>query len=586
MSDPFNSLISTGAANVLLQGANMAGQYQQGNQALAQQRMAMDQQNMQFMLQLDAGRRQEGLQRQQMGMQQAGADRAFMAQREESAFSRLNNVLDRQLKMAEIESQERQKAFENALRAQAFDIDMKSKTLQIKQFEKAARFQEFLGEFTVLSSALSGGDSKSKAAAAVSINALTEKNKDVLGLDPKFAAHVGQINASLSEYSTGYFKVLDDADPAIKSKDLITLAGTVDPADGMDADETQIMSVVLDGFRFSEPADNSSGRAAELKAHLARLFPGEAGSAAADDLVGKLLGDANSGSKFFAMVDSGAFTRPLSTDDISDIKDFRNELSVERGKMMAALRDSGMSPKERGQFLAAFQRKEAQALEQFALRKKGARDPEGLDHLKGSNVLTPDAVFEKIKQAPRPASPVERAAGWLRGPMIRGGLGVIGLQSLAEPAASAAANLPGMYSDADLRYELDRFYQDHVAPIRLGNGASLGDQESMDAWNTSVERVVSKFGDAYSSAVIREALHYSHHVPSWVAEDRALDATARRFVPGYVSGTAESPTEAIQRQLAAMYQVRTGALLDGANSRAIQQMGGAADPFGAGFEGN
>lgn len=133
MADPFNGLISSGMSNALMAGAGMFGQQQAQNAALADRRESRDMQMLQYTMGQDANARSERQQARQFDMQLLQSDRAMSMQREESAFARLNSALDRQLKVAEIESQDRQRAFENTLRAQTFDIQAKTQTAQLEQ---------------------------------------------------------------------------------------------------------------------------------------------------------------------------------------------------------------------------------------------------------------------------------------------------------------------------------------------------------------------------------------------------------------------------------------------------------------------
>ena len=577
----FDTLISTSMSPALALGAGMFANVRQRNAELQNSADARNQNMMQFMLASGAQERQGMREQRQFELQTQAGDRAFALQREESAFARLNATLDRQLQAAELDAKNKQQAFDNSLRAMSVALDTKVKGMQLKQFEsqlrqadKAERFKDFLGDFVVQKSILLQGDGKAKAAAAVAITDMLRKNSDVLGVDPVFAAHAGEVNAMAMELSTGYFKVLDDADPAVRAKDMESMVGSVDPEDGLDADETQILSVVLEGFRFSAPASNPEARKAELAAHLSGVFGGDAGEGVVLRLVEGLTKNTNAQSKFFEMADRGAFVRPLSTDEIANIKAFRNELKAGEMQVSAALRESNLSPSQRGQVLVAEQRKNELALEQFALRQKGARDPEGIGYLKGGNVLTREAVFEKIKQSPRPPTEFQRGVAAVKKQLYAGPPG-----RENEPSGLAVFSRT---SDSALRYEIARFYQDHVEPIRTSGGALVGDQAAMDSWTADAEKIVEKFGDKYSSPVIREALFYGNHIPSWVAEDRALAPVAASLIPGYQPSFFETPSEAIRRHLVGQYQSQSGQVYAGAVSRSNQILSGGGGGM-AGF---
>jgi hypothetical protein len=142
MSDPFNSLISTGASPVLFAASNMAGQYRQRNDFLEEQRQSRNQNMMQFIMQQGEASRQNQQQDRQFQLQYAQGERAMSQQREHNAFARLAASLDTHLKMVELESKDRQQAFENALRSQQVDLQTRMQGMQLKQIELTMRGQE------------------------------------------------------------------------------------------------------------------------------------------------------------------------------------------------------------------------------------------------------------------------------------------------------------------------------------------------------------------------------------------------------------------------------------------------------------
>ena len=77
MSDPFNSLISTGASPVLFAASNMAGQYRQRNDFLEEQRQSRNQNMMQFIMQQGEASRQNQQQDRQFQLQYAQGERAI-----------------------------------------------------------------------------------------------------------------------------------------------------------------------------------------------------------------------------------------------------------------------------------------------------------------------------------------------------------------------------------------------------------------------------------------------------------------------------------------------------------------------------
>ena len=147
MADPFNSMmISTGAGQAMAGMANMFGQQRVQNAAIQEQQRAREQQMLQFMMTQDAGRREERQQERQFGMQARQQDQALALRREESAFARLNHSLDRQLKVAEMESKQRQAAFENTLKAMSFDVQMRRQMVETKLAEMGLKQAEALAK--------------------------------------------------------------------------------------------------------------------------------------------------------------------------------------------------------------------------------------------------------------------------------------------------------------------------------------------------------------------------------------------------------------------------------------------------------
>ena len=235
MSDPFNSLISTGAAPVLFAASNMFGQQRARNDVLQDRAAAREQNMLQFILASGAQERQSMREQRQFELQSQAGDRSFALQREESAFARLNSVLDRQLKMAELESKDRQLAFENSLKAMSVAIDAKSKGMQLKQFERSMQVDDAIGEVRQLATMMSTGTidpgvARDKLAKITGSGALGWMNEQ------QYAAAMPVIQASgqmLAEYDLG-----DEALPGAKlsyaeleerSKGLRLAAGSYEP---------------------------------------------------------------------------------------------------------------------------------------------------------------------------------------------------------------------------------------------------------------------------------------------------------------------------------------------------------------------
>lgn len=145
-NDPFDGMISSGMAAPLFAASNMYGQSRAQQSALEQSGLARQQGAFQFMLERDARERSDRLGARQFDLQLAREDRAAGLQREENAFARLNSALDRQLQAAELESKDRQQAFENSLRAMSVSLDTKVKGMQLKQFDDFIKKQELVGK--------------------------------------------------------------------------------------------------------------------------------------------------------------------------------------------------------------------------------------------------------------------------------------------------------------------------------------------------------------------------------------------------------------------------------------------------------
>jgi len=151
MSDPFNSLMTTGAANAVGGMANLFA----GSQAMQMQANAGAQNAnaglMQYMMGQDVLAAQNREQSRQFDIQMRERSDLIAAKREESAFARLNANLDSQLKRAEIESRDRQQAFENTLKLQQNDLQMKIQTMQVERMEGVMDAEALRGELASIS---------------------------------------------------------------------------------------------------------------------------------------------------------------------------------------------------------------------------------------------------------------------------------------------------------------------------------------------------------------------------------------------------------------------------------------------------
>lgn len=151
MSDPFNSLMTTGAANAVGGMANLFA----GSQAMQLQANAGAQNAntglMQYMMGQDVLSALNREQSRQFDIQTRERSDLIAAKREESAFARLNATLDSQLKRADIEARDRQLAFENTLKLQQNDLQMKIQTMQVERMEGVMDAEALRGELASIS---------------------------------------------------------------------------------------------------------------------------------------------------------------------------------------------------------------------------------------------------------------------------------------------------------------------------------------------------------------------------------------------------------------------------------------------------
>lgn len=154
MADPFDSMISGGASSALFGASRLFGERRAQNAALADAQAARDQNMLQFTLGLAAQERQAQREQNQFALQSRTADMALAERREENAFARLNSILDRQLKVAELESRDRQQAFENSLRLQSASVEARRNALMLEEMEGKTRamrsYREWNGNLSKL----------------------------------------------------------------------------------------------------------------------------------------------------------------------------------------------------------------------------------------------------------------------------------------------------------------------------------------------------------------------------------------------------------------------------------------------------
>ena len=158
MADPFNNLITGDWANTLLAYSQAEGARSDSNASLAAGRVAASQNLASLASQRDASYLAERRQDRMFDLQQAQADREFAGQQTNSAFARLNESLDRQLKYAELESQERQAAFENSLKVQQGALQMKAQSMQLEHFAKQMAGEDLKGTLMGIQMDFSAGN--------------------------------------------------------------------------------------------------------------------------------------------------------------------------------------------------------------------------------------------------------------------------------------------------------------------------------------------------------------------------------------------------------------------------------------------
>lgn len=215
MSDPFDSLISGGASRVLLAGAEMFGQQQAQTAALRGQQAAREQDFTRYLLERDSRDMATRESARQFDLGLARENRLELARREESAFARLNAALDRQLKVAEIESRDRQQAFENTLKAMSFGISARKDQLEIQQLERAQKDQEAYDAVMRLSSALSLGLIKDTGELKDRLKQIASRSSGFLTLSDGARAQVTQMMSAFGQLAEN-FDLRPTASPGAK----------------------------------------------------------------------------------------------------------------------------------------------------------------------------------------------------------------------------------------------------------------------------------------------------------------------------------------------------------------------------------
>lgn len=274
MADQFNSLMS--APGAMLGLAQLAGGIRSQNAELAQQRADRDDNMFMVMQQQMAMDRQMGLQSQQLASQEAQSAREFALRREESAFSRLNQALETQLKFSEQEAQQRDTAFQRSMQAQMFQLQTKQQMLQLERVELENRRIDFQGKLRSRFVGFQSSPEKEKEADAF-INDLVnlkDEYEDVMGMDeavPLVNSIGGMIEAA-KQIKPRLYKISDTLVPGSDTfsiDEIRTQVSKIDFSKPLTADDRQALSFTLQSaLREYDPKILSDEALRDLEAPL------------------------------------------------------------------------------------------------------------------------------------------------------------------------------------------------------------------------------------------------------------------------------------------------------------------------------
>lgn len=366
MSDPFNSLISTGAAPALFAASNMAGQYRQRNDFLEEQRQSRNQNMMQFIMQQGAMAQENQQQDRQFQLQYAQGERAMSQQREQNAFARLTASLDTHLKMVELESRDRQQAFENALKSQQVDIQTRMQGMQLKQIELTVRGQEGKAAFMRASVAAATDPLNYDKHINLLADVVKEYGDGLAALGPEGMEIIHNINGQIQAKNLrpAVPKIGDQfiAGETFNEGEAITLLKKANlslPAGRMDADTVQVMGyfvseaaglkpnedlvaqAAMDLFPDTHPNDLGSEQRALAQVVAAAGQPGA--SDGVRELATKLVFDPVAQARFLTLYSSGALNPITSKDQLFRLAAHDQARLALIGELQAA---------SRGRFLA------------------------------------------------------------------------------------------------------------------------------------------------------------------------------------------------------------------------------------------
>jgi hypothetical protein len=155
--------------------SQMFGDVRSRNEALRQNQQAQSQNVFQFMAGQEALARQERLAERRLGAESRRQQRELAFRREESAFGRLNQTLERQLKISQIEAKRRDKAFENSMRVELFGLETRAKSMKLQQLERQVQSQDLMGELETLRFQYQAGEIQSPTTYAENLTSLTKR---------------------------------------------------------------------------------------------------------------------------------------------------------------------------------------------------------------------------------------------------------------------------------------------------------------------------------------------------------------------------------------------------------------------------
>lgn len=359
MSDPFDSLISTGAASALMGGAGMFSGLQQRNAELEEQRAARSQNMLQFISQQNLLQQQSQQQDQQFRLSYAQGERQAAAQREQNAFARLSSALDAHLKAVEIESRDRQQAFENSLRAQQADVQARMQGFQLRQFERMEKGQDLMAQIDILSTNMAL-DPANLETHIDSLASLMKDSEAVQGmkLTPEGAETIKRMQGVIQAYNSGYVTKIPKLSAGFVPGDHFTpdqLREKIQSADftkeSLDADTLQSI-----GY-YAQHASGLLGEKDEalVNAAVAELFGDDVnpndvtprqramaqvlaargrGSAGVDALAGRL-NDEVARARFETLYDAGLLTPITNKDQIMQLAAHEQAKSMQLGELQA-----------------------------------------------------------------------------------------------------------------------------------------------------------------------------------------------------------------------------------------------------------